>query len=201
MRVILNVDGKGKSYLLQDGTLSYYRKIGKALQDIKNGDHPDYLFFGFFTLCAATLEYSLNYLLTNHCLNQFGPEKYKKYAEGYIGLSFPKKLMMSPSILSNGSLVFKTNHSTYLALAEMITLRNKILHNKEFLKEVQIPLDQFWEKDEFEFSVELETNYIDKLNKDSCLKLAKALEDFRNYVMLPFIQQTLEGNELLEKTG
>lgn len=83
MRVLLNTNGIGKSYILENGTETYYKKLRAAYTDIQNGKETEYLFFGFFTLCSATLEYSLNYILTNHCLNEFGFDKYKTYAGIY----------------------------------------------------------------------------------------------------------------------
>ncbi|MGC4035856.1 MAG: hypothetical protein QM764_07835 [Chitinophagaceae bacterium] len=199
MRVLLNVDGKGKSYFLANRTETYYSKLKAAYIDIQQNKKSEYLYVGFFTLCSATLEYSLNYILTNHCLTQFGLEKCKTYAEGYISLPLKKKLLITANVISYGSLTFNEMHPSAKALFEMITLRNRILHNKEFLTEVNIPVDKFWENDEFEFSIPLEENHIDTLTKERCLNFGKAIEDFKNYVMTPALTNSIQENEMLSK--
>src|SRR4051794_32820511 len=111
-RLIICVEGDDKSYVLWNGTESYYTKLRAAYGDILKRNETEYLFFSFFTLCAATLEYSLNFILTDYCLNKFGHESYRSYAEGYINLSFQKKLQMIPFIISDSKLKFNQNSST-----------------------------------------------------------------------------------------
>lgn len=197
MKVLLNTNGVGKSYVLENKTETYYKKLRAAYKDIQNDVQSEYLFFGFFTLCAATLEYSLNYILTNYCLTQFGIENYKIYAEGYTNLQFRKKLLMSPNIITSGKLVMKDNHHSFKTLEELISLRNKILHNKEFLSEFELPIKDFWGKDEAEFFIPLEVCYIDTLTKDKCLTFGNALDDFRKYIMEPAINDNVEANDML----
>ena len=105
-RIIVNLN-ETKGYVLWNDTEAYYEKLRSAYKDISNNKKNDYLYFSFFTLCAATLEYSLNFLLTYFCLIHYGHENYKAYAEGYINLPFAKKLLMTPTIISNGNI-----HST-----------------------------------------------------------------------------------------
>lgn len=63
---------------------------------------------------------------------------------------------MTPNILSSGTLILKEDHPSFKILEEMISLRNRILHNKDFLKEFDLPLKDFWEKEEFEIFAPLE---------------------------------------------
>ena len=144
MRVLLNIDGKSKSYILANHTESYYQKLRAAYKDIRDDKESSYIHVGFFTLCAATLEYSLNYILTDFCLSRFGMDNYKSYAEAYINISFQKKLLTTPNIISQGHLIMNEKNKSYLVLCEMISLRNKIYHNKEFLQAVQLPVPDFF---------------------------------------------------------
>jgi hypothetical protein len=200
LRLLVNIKGLGKSYFLADGTESYFKKLRAAYSDIQGESKLEYLFFGFFTLCAATLEYSLNYLLTDYCVYQFGPEKYKTYAEGYINLSFGKKLTMTPHILSEGRLVINENNSSYKTLLELIALRNRILHNKEFLNEFDFPvIDANDKRENIEFQIKLARNHIDLLTKDKCLTFGNALGDFKTNIMMPWLNHELSENEMLIK--
>ncbi len=88
-KLIISYDGNDKSYMLYNGTETYYKKLRAAYADILKSNKSQYLYFGFFTLCAATLEFSLNFLLTNYCLNTFGHDKYKSHADRYIKTPFP----------------------------------------------------------------------------------------------------------------
>lgn len=197
-RLIINVEGADKSYFLWNGTELYYKKLRSAYNDIKLNKESDYLYFSFFTLCAATLEYSLNYLLTDYCLNHFGHDNYKKYAEGYIKLPFPEKLHMCPAIISNGKFRFNDTNKQYSTLKELITLRNKILHNKEFLKDFEFSLNNDTTSEgTVEFELQIGPNHIETLTKDTCLKFGNALGKFKSLFMTPALNHHFETNELL----
>lgn len=197
MRILLNTDGTGKSYLLENKTETYYKKLRAAYVDIQNDEKTDYLFFGFFTLCSATLEYSLNYILTNYCLNQFGIDKYKTYTEGYINMHFGRKLLMAPNIISSGRLRLNDDHPSFKTLEQLISFRNKLLHNKEFLSEFELPIKDFWEQEEVDFPIPLELSFIDTLTKDMCIKIGNAIGDFKKHIMDPAIDNKLEVNDML----
>lgn len=199
-KFLVHIDGEKKNYVLWNGTEVYYKKLKSAYNDISKDTKSDYLHFGFFTLCASTLEYSLNFILTDYCVNQFGPNKYKSYAEGYINMQFGKKLLMTPSIVTGGQLIFKDNSPTFKNLLELISLRNKILHNKEFLKEFDIPKNQ--NLVDFKFDIKIDPNPIDTLTKENCLKFGDSLELFKQLLMTPALSgdlEDLEENDLLKK--
>ena len=194
----LNVENMDEGYILWNGTESYYKKLRAAYLDVLHGKETDYLNFAFFTLCAATLEYSLNFTLTSFCLSDFGMDNYKRYAEGYITIPFAKKLLLTPTIISNGKLKFKENNSSYKNLVELISLRNKILHNKEFLKEYNFrDTDKPNTKEEVNLKIEIEPNHIDRLTKELCIQFGKSLGDFKKYIMDPSIDHNLSENKML----
>jgi hypothetical protein len=195
-KLLVNIHGTQKSYFLWNGTESYYKKLRLAYKDISNDKKGDYLYFAFFTLCASTLEYSLNFILTDYCVDKFGPAKYKQFTEGYINLQFGKKLLMTPTIVSEGKLTFNQDHKSYKNLLELISLRNRILHNKDFLKEFDFPKI---EKDtkEINFNIKADANHIDTLTKDQCMAFGNSLGDFKNFFMNPAITNDLSKNELI----
>lgn len=200
-RLILNVKGEGKSYSLWDGTESYYEKLRLAYQDIEDDNISEYSHFSFFILCAATLEYSLNYLIADYCLNTYGPEKCKPFIDAYVSLSFKKKILMTPSILSNGELMFNEDKNEFKKLNELVGLRNKIMHGKESLNEFDFPNISEITEDEIEFQLETKPNPIDRLNKTKCLEFGRALGDFKKYIMTPWFDHDLKENKLLIKNN
>lgn len=197
-KLLVHLEGTEKSYILWNGTESYYDKLRSAYTDISKDTKVDYLFVGFFTLCAATLEYSLNFILTHYCVDKFGPEKYRRFAEGYIGLPFAKKLLMTPIIVSDSSLIFNEDHRSFKNLLELITLRNRILHNKDFLKEFDFPKITPLTKG-VKFDIKIDANPIDTLTKEKCLEFGNSLGDFKKLVMTPAISGALVESELIIK--
>ena len=197
-KLLVNLYGTRKGYVLWNGTKSYYKILRAAYKDISKNKNGDYLPFAFFTLCASTLEYSLNFILTDYCVYKYGPDKYKPFAEGYIAISFAKKLLMTPSIVTEGQLTFSEEHKSYKNLLELISLRNKILHNKDFLEEFDLPIIKKTEKN-IEFQIRTEPNYINRLNKDNCLNFGNSLGDFKRYLMTPVLNHELVENEMIIK--
>ncbi|MDA3813794.1 MAG: hypothetical protein PF570_06015 [Candidatus Cloacimonetes bacterium] len=197
--LIINVEGKGKSYFLWNGNESYYKKLRLAYKDIQDDKISDYSYFSFFILCASTLEYSLNYIIADYCLNTFGHEKCKPFIDGYTALNFKKKILMTPSIISNGELIFNEDKMAFKKLNELVSLRNRIMHGKEELNEFDFP--DIKEVDEKEIQLELATkpNPIDNLNKDKCLEFGNALGDFKKFIMEPWFINELKENDLLVK--
>jgi hypothetical protein len=197
-KFLVHVEGTSKSYILWNGTETYYEKLRAAYKDILDDKQRDYSHFAFFTLCASTLEYSLNFILTDYCVDKYGPNKYKPFAEGYISISFAKKLLMTPSIVSDGKLTFNDDHKSYKNLLELISLRNKILHNKEFLREFDFPTLKDGET-KVEVQIEIEPNHIDGLGKTSCLEFGNSLGDFKKYLMSPALNDELVESEMIVK--
>ncbi len=196
-RLLLKIEGEGKSYFLWNGTETYYEKLRYAYQDIKNDKINEYSYFSFFILCAATLEYSLNFLISDYCLNTYGPDKCKPFIEGYTSLGFNKKILMIPSILSNGKLLFNSDKTAYKKLNELVRLRNKIMHGKEDLTEFNFPNIAEITEDEVQFQIETKPNPIESLDKKKCLEFGHALGDFKKYIMTPWFSNDLKENELL----
>ena len=186
-RVLLDLIGD-KSYYLWNGTESYYSKLRSAYKEILNNNESDYLYFAFTILCASTLEYSLNYILTDYCINTFGSDNYKENCDRYIDRKFRTKLLNIPSIVSNGQYYMNEKHTSFIVLEELIILRNRILHNKESLNEFDCPINGELEGDciyiplknsRIEFELPIETNYIDSLTKEKCLAFGNDIGDFK----------------------
>lgn len=200
----INLTGN-KSYYLYNGTELYYNQMRAAYKDIKNEVSAGYLYFSFFTLCAATLEYSLNYILANYCVEKFGVDRYKVYLDEFISLKFKNKLLMTPHLISDGKFVMNEDCEPFKKLCEMINLRNRILHNKEFLTEFELPLNlevkdgeilvpEAREIIDFEIVVK---NPIDRLTKENCLAYGLAMGHFKRFIMRPAIASGLDINSMI----
>lgn len=198
--LIINVDGKGKSYMLWNGTETYYEKLRLAYTDIKNDKTTAYSYFSFFTLCAATLEYSLNYIIADYCIMQYGPEKCKRFIDGFTTLNFTKKILMVPSIISNGQLIFNEDKTSFKKLNELVGLRNKIMHGKEYAIEIDLPNLKNAKEEEIRLEIKMKPNPIDTLDKKRCLEFADAIGDFKTYIMGPWFNRSMKENELLIKS-
>lgn len=192
--------GSDKSYVLWNGTDLYYDKLRSAYNDILNGANSDYLYFSFITLCSATLEYSLNFLIADFCFSKFGMEKFKQYYKVYTNINFREKLLMIPSIISNGEFEMDETNSSFKKLEELIALRNKILHNKEYLQsfdfpEIDVLPDGTMKTSNVEFVIKLAENPIATLSKDICIRFGNALGDFKTHIMTPYLCVDIDMQE------
>jgi hypothetical protein len=197
-----------KSYYLRNGTEDYLKKMRAAYKDIQADATSEYLYFGFFTLCSATLEYALNFILADYCVEQFGIERYKTYLEEYISLKFKNKLLLLPHVISNGKFVMNEDCAAFKRLAEMINLRNQLLHNKEFLSEFDLPINLKEEEgslivplgeESLNFTLEIKDTPIQRLNKENCLHYGNAIGDFKKYIMTPALTVGLSVNMMVKE--
>ena len=76
------------------------------------------------------------------------------------------------------------------------------MHNKEFLKTFDSsPLTLKNDQESINLEIPKEPNYIDRLNKLSCLNFGKALGRFKNMVMDLAISHDLTENEIIVKVA
>lgn len=112
---------------------------------------------------------------------------------------------MTPHLISDGKFVMNEDCEPFKKLCEMINLRNRILHNKEFLTEFELPLNleikdgeifvpEGREIIDFEIVVK---NPIDKLTKENCLAYGLAMGQFKRFIMRPAIASGLDINSMI----
>ncbi|WP_426669400.1 hypothetical protein ACPPVU_24700 [Mucilaginibacter sp. McL0603] len=206
-RLILNLSDNDKSYYLRNGTKLYYEQLRVAYKDILGGAERPYTYFAFVTLCSATLEASLNFIILNFCLNKYGPLKLREYYESYIGLRFKSKLHIIPSLLSEGKLIINEDNPSVKQLEMLITLRNRLLHNKETLETFDLPhlgseiidgnLVIPVSNANIEFQILVKDNPIESIDRDMCLKFGEALGCFKKLIMDAALTDTFIANEML----
>jgi hypothetical protein len=91
----------------------------------------------YIITCAAALECLLNDRLIEFCYVNW-KEKYKSIAESYISMSFRRKLISLFPILTHDSFRINQEHQTYRRLCDLIRARNKLMHGKSFLQEIEL---------------------------------------------------------------
>lgn len=203
-----NFLGNGKSYYLKNDIKLYYKKLECALNDIKEGKHTDYLFFSFISLSSATLEYSLNLMYSIYCFFNFNFPQCKTYLEVYKNLRFKNKLFILPHVLSEGKVGLNDENQNVKTLYELISIRNKVLHNSEDAQEFVFPNIQASiidnklfvpiENATIDFEISTKENIMEALNEELCIRIGNAMLTFYKMLFIPYIEKgVLDNNDLL----
>lgn len=186
----------GKNYVHINDTEVYFKNLNQTFEFIKNDAKAEFLNFAYVALCASTLEASLNHIIFTFYINNFGPIDYKKYSESLINMSFSNKLHSIPNIVSKTEFYFDSECFTIKKLEELITLRNRILHKKPTLQEVEYDINNM------ELGMEVifkNNNHIQSITKNQCLNFNKAMINFKNEFMIPFLSGELKENKLMKR--
>jgi hypothetical protein len=192
--LILNQDGK--NYVHINDTEVYFKNLSQTFEYIKNDVNAEFLNFAYVALCASTLEASLNHVIFTFYINHFGPIEYKRYTESLINMSFSNKLYSIPNIVSKNEFYFNSECFTIKKLEELITLRNRILHKKPTLQEVEYDINNIELGMKMNFK---NNNHIQSITKNQCVNFNKAMMNFKNEFMLPFLCGNLKENKLMKR--
>ncbi|MEN4761113.1 hypothetical protein ABEG63_12320 [Chryseobacterium sp. C39-AII1] len=184
-----------KKFLYLNDLEIYFANLQHLYENLEQND-VQFLNFSFIALCSSTLEAALNQIAFEYYLNKFGPIEYKSYFESIINLSFKNKLYLLPTIVSDFKLKFNKNSYTLKKLEELIITRNKQLHKKPYIQQVEDDLEKLQNGDEFTFILKDNLFTVDKKN---CKHYNNAIENFKNYFVIPFNEGKLQENEILTK--
>jgi hypothetical protein len=81
--------------------------------------------------CAATLEYLLNDIILSYSLHTSDSDASATLlARSLSTLSFRSKLTTLPHVITSGRLTIDTECETYKTLSDLISTRNRLVHNK-----------------------------------------------------------------------
>ncbi|MGG5486991.1 hypothetical protein [Gaetbulibacter sp. PBL-D1] len=187
----------GKNYIHLDDTEIYYKNLESLYSYIESEYDINYMNFAYVTLCSSTLEASLNYIIFHYYINEFGPIDYKNFADSLINIGFKNKLHSTPNIVTESKYYFNSDCFTIKTLEKLISLRNKILHKKPLLQSTELDL----EKDlKLGKRIELRNNnHIELITKNECQNFHKAIMNFRNEFMNPFIEKELIITDLVKE--
>ena len=127
-RARIELGKEQKNYSLINNTDVYYNKLKTAYQDLSNDMISEYTLFSFVTLCAATLEYSLNYVLAEFCFTNYPLNRFNIHFAVMERMNFKSKLMLVPFICSNNSFMIKNSDSSFHSLTRLIKVRNDLMY-------------------------------------------------------------------------
>jgi hypothetical protein len=91
----------------------------------------------FVLTCAAALECMLNDAIIEHTSHIFGLENYRRFADTLITIPLRGKLDYIIPLASNYKFLIRQESATYQQLASLISIRNKLTHNKTFPYELE----------------------------------------------------------------
>lgn len=85
-------------------------------------------------------------------------------------------------------------------------MRNKILHNKEYLQtfdfpDIEILPNGAMSPSNVEFQIKIKENPIVAISKDMCISFGKALSDFKSNIMTPFLIKEMEENDMIVRNS
>ena len=206
----------GESYALVNDVDEYYKKLESLSNDIKlgKGESCDYLYFAFVSLASASLEYSLNLMLSSHCFEKYGYPMCEKHLRPFLDIGFATKIEITPEIVSEGKLTIRNDNPTLQCLKELVDKRNNLLHNSKSVKVqtfdspdtgaeiidgcICIPVDALKDGCILECSFETKENAITSLTSKWCIRMENAVQTYRDNIITPYlIHSALKENELL----
>ena len=177
-----------KLNIVIDQSESYFSRLRQVHKDLLKKGSPDYLPFAYLALCAATLEYSLNWLYFNHNLKSKSPKD-------FLAMGLKNKLHVAPIRVTNQLYQFNLNHSKMKDLEELIKRRNTMLHNESYA----IPIDIENEKDKngiVEFRVE---NHIESLDQEECISYGIALGKLKSDLLDQYRNNSINDTDFIIK--
>lgn len=181
-----------EAFVFLNLTENYHDMFQDAQKDLEKKNFPSYLLFSHLAICSSALEYSLNHALIYHAISTIGPLAYRKFSESLIGMRFKNKLHSAPIIITNGKYRFNPEHKSIKSIEEMISVRNALLHRKEFLR--KSPVIQEENGHYVTAHVPLEKTLFG-LTKERCLRFGHALINLKAEFFVP-----IEKNEELLET-
>lgn len=209
----------GESYALVNDTEEYFTRLESLIDDIKQGkgDSCSYLYFAFVSLASATLEYSLNLMLATHCLEKYRVPGYEQHLQIYLDIKFSTKIEITPEIVSEGEYRLNEEIPTLQCLKELVDKRNSLMHNSKAVKVqkfeskqtgaaykdgcIIIPVDALNNGYILEDSFSVKDNSITTLTSNWCIRIWKAILDYRYYIITPYLSQSwLQDNYLLKRS-
>jgi hypothetical protein len=84
----------------------------------------------FLLTCAAALECCLNDHIIEYYGNKFDDDQAALLTSGTLSMTLKGKLLHIVPLLTSQKFMININHKSYQVLAELIRLRNSLVHNK-----------------------------------------------------------------------
>jgi len=175
--------------------ISLREKVGWVNED-KCGE--DKFIVPFVLTCAAALECSLNDNIISHYSNE--SESSNNQITGYLSMNLKGKLTNIVPMLTNSKYMINTNHKSYQALVELITARNKLVHNKSSYENFNATLIT---NDEGDSHIKIPDHISKKLEdytfgiKRPIGRFQDALEELYEKFFYAYSKSDFSGNDLI----
>ena len=152
----------------------------------------------FILTCAAALECSLNDNIISRYSND--SESSNNQITGYLSMNLKGKLTNIVPMLTNSKYMINTNHKSYQALVELITARNRLVHNKSSYENCDGTVVT---NDEGDFHIKI-PEHISKKFEDYTFGIKRpigrfqdALEDLYEKFFYSYSKSDFSGNDLI----
>jgi len=179
-----------KVYYKSNKTSHYIEIINSLYDNVKDESLRSNFSAPLVLFCGTFIEYMLNGLLIQHSNRYFKGDTQKQYSESYISMNFRAKLTCVLPILTNHKYQLDLDSELFKSLAEIITIRNRIAHMKDFFIGA-IPNEI---KEDGSFSIRLDT---DRLNDNpleisliDCTRYYECIFTFYNSIYIPYDEST-----------
>lgn len=207
-RMHLNLEGGKNNYIFPDYTNQYVIRLKHILEDVEKGrgKDVDYLYFSSIALASATLEYSINYLFSlyyfdSHINITRRGALWKRFSKK----DFKERVSYIVSLISEKQYIIDKDDPTIESISKMISLRNMLLHNSNMVQPSSfeteetgawsdglnsyIPVDSLENESEIHITFQVKDNPISEITKENCLEYGRAVLDYYDTIVLPYINQ------------
>lgn len=180
--------------IIVDQKYNYFEKLEQARIDMMRPDSPSYVKIAYLAICAATLEHCLNWIYLDFCIKTFSAPN--RLTEAYLSMNFRSKLFLAPVTVSKQSFEFDLEHGTIKCLEQLITRRNKMLHNKTQILTINTEKDV---DNKGMITLRL-PDHIESLELHECLQYSFALTHFKTEFLDLYSEGRLAETSLLKST-
>lgn len=164
------------------------------LQEHENSVHT----VSFVLCCAAALECSLNDGIISYFTLRSNSKE--TLVNGYLSMSLRGKLTNIIPLLTDGRFLINQEHTSFRTLRELITLRNRLVHNKSHFETFTATVIET-EEEGMEFRIPKEVSqqigdYTFGI-KNGVGRFHDALEIFHEKFLSSYSREEFVGNELV----
>lgn len=119
--------------------------------------------------------------IISHVSFVFGPEGYKRFADPLLAIPLRGKLDYILPLITESKFFLKEKSPTYQNLASLISIRNKLMHNKSHYIEVDVELEKQEENGVYGIHLPAEVLMRGKVKVTltDCKRFLAALKDLR----------------------
>lgn len=110
------------------------------IQDKEPSRNPNK--YAFILVAASALESIINNSIIFWAHHHFNQSDYKRMASAFLSMSLRGKLDSYIHLISDGQYTTNNESETYRQLSELIKVRNKVAHAKDFYYECELEIEE-----------------------------------------------------------